>query len=408
MHKLLTSLLLLASLAFSAPGDTVAVDTTAPEFNRITATGKTFYAYKPIHVGKATNPVLTGVTTHIGEGAGTAAPLSGLVIQSYGTKAGYLQNNIQNLSNDTAASADWVVSSNVGTDSTYYGDFGCNDSGFVQGKWTVNGKNDCYLYAKANGKTSVGGNLALGTADTGKHIDFFTGGTKAANVRLTIGDTQSTSVVPLVVPSLRSAPTTVTGKTNNDLWVDAMGRPNYQLAGLSLPGSVMLANSATATVTYSGITAETQFYTYTIPAAVFAGIASTARPVIKTRMMWGLTFGSSTSTATIKEKWNGVLVNQWVIKGNLTGGPTFAAGQAKPMDCYGQIKREGGGIAATTIRSHSDWTSSFTGTTKFGTMEEFSYGNVVVDGSVPIVVTFTLQWSANDSVLYFDQLQAWL
>jgi len=49
MHKLLTSLLLLASLAFSAPGDTVAVDTTAPVFKRVTATGKTYYDYQKIH-----------------------------------------------------------------------------------------------------------------------------------------------------------------------------------------------------------------------------------------------------------------------------------------------------------------------------------------------------------------------
>lgn len=51
MNKLTATLLLLASLAFSAPGDTVAIDTTAPVYKRITATGKYLYTYDKIHPG---------------------------------------------------------------------------------------------------------------------------------------------------------------------------------------------------------------------------------------------------------------------------------------------------------------------------------------------------------------------
>jgi hypothetical protein len=145
------------------------------------------------------NPTITGVATHLGTGGGTPAPLSGVVIQSYGTRAGYLQNNIQNLSTDTAASSDWIVTSDNGTDSTYYGDFGCNGSHFAQGKWTINGASDCYLYPKGNGKSQPGGNLAIGTADTGKAVTIFTGGTLAANARLTLSDTVATFFTPIAM-----------------------------------------------------------------------------------------------------------------------------------------------------------------------------------------------------------------
>jgi hypothetical protein len=146
------------------------------------------------------NPLFSGTATVKAAGAGTPSALSGLAFQSYGTVAGYLQNNVQNLSNDTSASADWIVSTNIATDSTYYGDFGCNDSGFSKASWTVNGKNDCYVYAKANGKASVGGNLAIGTADSGKGVVIFTGGTLAANRRLVVTDTVAAFSVPYALP----------------------------------------------------------------------------------------------------------------------------------------------------------------------------------------------------------------
>ena len=80
---------------------------------------------------------------------------TGVAMQATGSVAGYYQSILQNTSNNAAASADFVVNNNLGTASTYYGDFGINSSTFT-GSGSLNLPNASYLY-------SSNGDLALGT-----------------------------------------------------------------------------------------------------------------------------------------------------------------------------------------------------------------------------------------------------
>jgi hypothetical protein len=144
--------------------------------------------------GNATNPTISGTVTLSGTGGGTPTPLTNLGYQTFGTVNGYFQNNIQNLSNNTSASSDWVATANNGTDNAHYVDFGINGSAYSNGTWTINGADDGYLYAQSD-------NLAVGTATAGKSLVLFTGGTLAANVRLTLADALATFSGPVTVSS---------------------------------------------------------------------------------------------------------------------------------------------------------------------------------------------------------------
>jgi hypothetical protein len=75
----------------------------------------------------------------------------------------YSQIILQNTSNGTSASTDFVVSNNLGTASTYYGDYGMNSSAF-SGTGSLNGANNVYL-------TSTSTDLAIGTT-TANSIHF--------------------------------------------------------------------------------------------------------------------------------------------------------------------------------------------------------------------------------------------
>jgi hypothetical protein len=63
-----------------------------------------------------------------------------------GTSNNYIQNIIQNKSNGATASADYIVSNDLGTASTYYGDFGMNSSTHT-GVGPFQLPNAVYLYA---------------------------------------------------------------------------------------------------------------------------------------------------------------------------------------------------------------------------------------------------------------------
>ena len=105
----------------------------------------------------------------------------------------YAQIHVRNANTGTKSSGDIVVTADVGTDSTDYLDLGLNGSAYADSNWTIVGPRDGYLYTS-------NGNLAIGTANTGKSLVFFTGGTLAANEdarfdpsgNLLIGRTSST------------------------------------------------------------------------------------------------------------------------------------------------------------------------------------------------------------------------
>lgn len=91
----------------------------------------------------------------------------------------YLQAVLNNVSNTSSSSADYVVGNSLSTDSSYYTDFGQNSSGFSQANWTINGANDGYLYTSDS-------NLSVGVASSTSYLNFFTGGTLISNERMRI------------------------------------------------------------------------------------------------------------------------------------------------------------------------------------------------------------------------------
>ena len=87
----------------------------------------------------------------------------------------YVQMEIQNTNAGAAASSDHIVTNNLSTATTYYGDFGMNSSGWV-GSGAFNTANTVYL-------TATTGDLAIGTT-TSNAIHFVVNGgtTDAATI----------------------------------------------------------------------------------------------------------------------------------------------------------------------------------------------------------------------------------
>jgi hypothetical protein len=146
-----------------------------------TNTSSAIAAITPASIGAAptANPTFTGTITRTG--VGTPATLPGNSFESYDTIAGTLQDNVQNLSSNGSASSDMVCTADNGTNTTNYVDMGINSSGYNDAAYTSGGPDDAYILA-------MGGNMAVIAASPGKVVQFYTGGTLAANLRATISD----------------------------------------------------------------------------------------------------------------------------------------------------------------------------------------------------------------------------
>jgi len=109
----------------------------------------------------------------------------GSPVETDGNVNSYFQVISQNQSSGTSASTDFVATSNVGTDSNFYIDFGINGSKYLQSanNWYVNGPNDGYIYTQ-------GSNLSIGSignsATSGNSINFFVNSTSAQNIIVNI------------------------------------------------------------------------------------------------------------------------------------------------------------------------------------------------------------------------------
>ena len=145
---------------------------------------------------------------------------------------------LQNLSSGTTASTDYIVGNDKSTNASYYGDFGTNSSGNADPNYTAFSPNDVYLYSNDS-------NLGLATASsTGPAaINFFTGGTLAANLRMSI---TSTGNVGIGTTSPDRLLTVANNGTKEQLkLVDTSAAANQHYWTEQSSGGVFTINSAT-------------------------------------------------------------------------------------------------------------------------------------------------------------------
>ena len=101
-------------------------------------------------------------------------PLTSNPLSVVGSGNTFVQLNIQNFAIGSAASSDLVLTSNAGTDDSFYIDLGINNSGYNQAAYNIGSSGDGYLYVH-------GGNLTIGTQSPNRTIKFHTDGTTSAN-----------------------------------------------------------------------------------------------------------------------------------------------------------------------------------------------------------------------------------
>lgn len=106
-----------------------------------------------------------------------------------GNTNNFVQATISNLNSGNNASSDWVAGNNLSTNTTYYGDFGMNSSGYTQATYSGEAANDVFL-------DSSDSNLDLEAASTTGNfgIKFFTGGATTASQRMVITATGQLSL----------------------------------------------------------------------------------------------------------------------------------------------------------------------------------------------------------------------
>lgn len=126
-------------------------------------------------------------------------------------------------------------------------------------------------------------------------------------------------------------------------------------------------------------TTKKVFVSYVIPAKVTTDDSFEKRRMIIEEFMAGVNFSSDSAVLTIEQYWNGVKVQQCIIKPKIKGAPEFAANENRPLLIRTQIRRENGPLSAVTIRNHSYWQTDFEGTTFFGQGDEYAWGNISVD-----------------------------
>jgi hypothetical protein len=131
--------------------------------------------------------VLTGNVSRLNTATATSLTIGTLsytpanaLISSQSSVSTYNQVILQNSNTGATASADFIVNNSNSTDSTYYGDFGMNSSGFT-GTGAFNQPNTVYL-------TGTTADLAIGTT-TSNSIHFVVAG--GATDAMTINTTKS-------------------------------------------------------------------------------------------------------------------------------------------------------------------------------------------------------------------------
>ena len=146
--------------------------------NQTSSNNFTFdYSNNVLYVGNSTVNTVIGYSNT----AGTTT-----FNQVAGNSNNSIDSVIYNANTSGNASADFAAYDSNGPSSANFIDMGINSPGWSNTLWTINGPSDGYLYT---GNT----NLSIGTAAV-NYVNFFTGGTLAANERMRITATGNVGI----------------------------------------------------------------------------------------------------------------------------------------------------------------------------------------------------------------------
>ena len=188
----------------------------------------------------------TSTTPSLSFNASNANMASGATVSG-----SYLQNLLQNKSGTAGASTNYVLSNDLGTDSTYYGEFGMNSSAYSSGTpadfFSINngvyfsGHDGDITVGSGNGKKTY---LAWGTSGQSAHVINATGSI-GLNTNITGTTNFGTTGQVLTSQGSSSTPTWTTPTTGTVTSVGTTGTVN----GLTLTGGPI---TGSGTVTLGG------------------------------------------------------------------------------------------------------------------------------------------------------------
>jgi hypothetical protein len=179
------------------------------------------------------NYLIVETTLYSGLATRSSTPLPNLIAQFTGNTDSYVQVNAQNI--DQHGSADYVITGDVGTDTSFYADFGLNGSQQTTGNIKPL---DGYLYIQGSEIGQLGGNLIIGTTSTTPGIEtrIVVGGYEDANVVMTFSKGTTTSNNHLIVNGRLSVntslitSTTYTTANTNQVVIDTFDSSVYRSA----------------------------------------------------------------------------------------------------------------------------------------------------------------------------------
>ena len=164
----------------STAGYLLAQDAFNEANNRVSKSGDTMTGDLTVESANVrAEDIIVNRTLYSGLATAAATPLPNLIAQFTGNTDSYVQVNAQNI--DPHGSADFVVTSDVGDDTTFYIDMGIQGSQLTQGAlYPLDG----YLLVQGN-TGQLGGNLVIGTltqTEQSQAIHFVVGGNEEDNV----------------------------------------------------------------------------------------------------------------------------------------------------------------------------------------------------------------------------------
>jgi len=196
----------------------------------------------------------------------------------------YQQVVIQNANNGTLASADFVVSTGISSDGTFYGDFGMNGPGFV-GTGALGTANNVYLYSQNT-------DIAIGTTTSNAiHFVVNNGATDAmtvnANGSVAIGTANIATLGVSGVANLNSLGVV----TANISALTVSGVANINSLGITNANVVNLGVSGVANIVSLGVSVNANIASLTLGTPLLVSSGGTGLNSITT---YGITYGNGT------------------------------------------------------------------------------------------------------------------